>query len=69
MTNAAQKEIHQGIVPESAIQSAVQTVLDFIKDDSIDLLIRTGAAHYLFGYIHRSITEMAGCHGLSAAFC
>lgn len=52
VTNAAQKEIHQGIVPESAIQSAVQTVLDFIKDDSIDLLIRTGAAHYLFGYIH-----------------
>ena len=52
VTNAAQKEIHQGIVPESAIQTAVQAVLDFIKDDSIDLLIRTGAAHYLFGYIH-----------------
>lgn len=52
VTNAAQKEIRQGIVPESAIQTAVQAVLDFIKDDSIDLLIRTGAAHYLFGYIH-----------------
>lgn len=52
VTNAAQKEIHQGIVPESAIQAAVQAVLDFIKDDSIDLLIRTSAAHYLFGYIH-----------------
>lgn len=52
VTNAAQKEIHQGIVPESAIQTAVQAVLDFIKDDSIDLLIRTSAAHYLFGYIH-----------------
>lgn len=52
VTNAAQKEIHQGIVPEGEIQTAVQKVLDFIKDDSIDLLIRTGAAHYLFGYIH-----------------
>lgn len=52
VTNAAQKEIHQGIVPESAIQEAVQSVLDFIKDDSIDLLIRIGAAHYLIGYIH-----------------
>lgn len=52
VTNAAQQEIHQGLLPESAIQAAVQSVLDFIKDDSVDLLIRTAAAHYLFGYIH-----------------
>ena len=52
VTNSAQIEIHQGLVPESAIQTAMQSVLDFIKDDSVDLLIRTGAAHYLFGYIH-----------------
>lgn len=52
VTNSAQKEIHQGIVPESAIKTAVQFVIDFIKDDSIDLLIRVGTAHYLFGYIH-----------------
>lgn len=52
VTNAAQQEIHQGLLPESAIQTAVQSVLDFIKDDSVDLLIRTAAAHYLFGYIH-----------------
>lgn len=52
VTNAAQQEIHQGLLPESAIQTAVQSVLDFIKNDSVDLLIRTAAAHYLFGYIH-----------------
>lgn len=52
VTNSAQKEIHQGIVPESSIKAAVQFVIDFVKDDSVDLLIRIGTAHYLFGYIH-----------------
>lgn len=52
VTNAAQKEIHRGIVPESAIHEAVEKVLRFLKDDSIDLLIRIAAAHYLIGYIH-----------------
>ena len=52
VTNAAQKEIHRGLLPESAIEDAMQAVLDFIRDDAIDLLIRTAAAHYLIGYIH-----------------
>lgn len=52
VTNAAQKEIHHGLVPESAIHDAVEKVLAFLKDDSVDLLIRIAGAHYLIGYIH-----------------
>lgn len=52
VTNAAQKEIHHGIVPESAIYDAVEKVLAFLKDESVDLLIRIAGAHYLIGYIH-----------------
>ena len=52
VTNAAQKEIHHGLVPESAIHDAIEKVLAFLKDDSIDLLIRIAGAHYLIGYIH-----------------
>lgn len=52
VTNSAQKEIHQGLLPEEAIKTAVQSVLDFLANESIDLFIRIGAAHYLIGYIH-----------------
>lgn len=52
VTNAAQKEIHRGLYPESKIQSAMRYVLDFVHNDQIDLFVRTGAAHYLMGYIH-----------------
>lgn len=52
VTNAAQKEIHRGLCPESNIQTSMQYVLDLIHDDSIDLFVRTGTAHYLMGYIH-----------------
>lgn len=52
VTSPAQKELHQGLLPENAIQSAMQYVLDLIHDESIDLFIRIAAAHYLTGYIH-----------------
>lgn len=52
VTSPAQKELHQDLLPESNIQSAMQYVLDLIHDESIDLFIRIAAAHYLIGYIH-----------------
>ena len=48
----SQKEIHQGLQPESAIISAMEQALAFLNDASIEPLLRVSAFHYLFGYIH-----------------
>lgn len=44
--------IHEGIMPESALNSAMEQALKFLNDDDFDPLIRTSAFHYMFGYIH-----------------
>lgn len=46
------KEIHCGVTPESRIIESMQKALDFLGDDSIDLLFRICIFHYLFEYIH-----------------
>lgn len=46
------KDVHQGILPESSIIKAVESLLSWINNDEEDLLLRAAAAHYLIGYIH-----------------
>lgn len=50
--SATQKEKHRGIMPEDKIIEYMNTCLDFIKDESINMLIKVAVFHYLFGYIH-----------------
>jgi Fic family protein len=50
--SSTQKEIHRGLMPEAAIQQAMQNVLLFLQRDEVDPLLRIAAAHYLMGYIH-----------------
>ncbi len=50
--NAAQKVIHTGVHPEEKIIAYMQKSLDILNNDDFDILIRTAAFHYLFGYIH-----------------
>lgn len=52
VTNAAQKEIHRGLMPENKIILAMEQALRFLNDSSVEPLIRISAFHYLFGYIH-----------------
>lgn len=46
------KPIHRGVYPERQIIHDMNTALDFLHDESIPLLVRISAYHYLFGYIH-----------------
>lgn len=48
----AQKEIHQGVYPESAIIDGMEQALTFLSDDSCEILFRIGIFHYLLEYIH-----------------
>lgn len=50
--SAAEKEIHQGLQPESKIISTMERAIAILNNDSIDHLIRVAVFHYLFGYIH-----------------
>lgn len=50
--NAAQKEIHRGLYPETAIIDAMEKALSFLNEDSCDVLFRIAIFHYLLGYIH-----------------
>ena len=52
IVSPAQKEIHRGLSPESAIIQAMEKALNFANSDICDPLIRTAAFHYMFGYIH-----------------
>ena len=52
VSNAAQKEIHRGLCPESKIIEAMDQALSFLNGDSCDPLVRISAFHYLVGYIH-----------------
>lgn len=48
----AQKEIHQGLYPESAIISGMEKALAFLAEASCEVLFRIGIFHYLLEYIH-----------------
>ena len=49
----AQKKIHDGVMPESAIISMMEKSLEFLNDEGeCDALARIAAFHFLFGYIH-----------------
>ena len=50
--NAAQKEIHRGLYPETAIIDAMEKALSFLNEDSCDVLFLIAIFHYLLGYIH-----------------
>lgn len=52
VSNAAQKEIHRGLCPESKIIEAMDKALAFLNGDCCDPLVKISAFHYLVGYIH-----------------
>lgn len=52
VTNPAQKVIHQGLYPEAKIIEAMGKALDYLGDNSVELLYRVCVFHYLLGYIH-----------------
>ena len=52
IVSPAQKTIHQGVYPESAIIQMMDAALDVLNDKTIPYLIRVAIFHYFFGYIH-----------------
>lgn len=52
VTNAAQKEIHQGVYPESALIQGMEQALAFLHDETVNPFLRISGFHYLFGYLH-----------------
>ena len=50
--SGTQKEIHRGLYPERKIISAMESALEYLNDESEELLLRTAVFHYLLGYIH-----------------
>lgn len=52
VTTATQKEIHQGVNPESKIIECMNQALQVLNSDEIDEPIKVALFHYLFGYIH-----------------
>jgi len=46
------RNIHEGVFPESVISECMEHALDFLNNEEYDLFIRVAAFHYLFGYIH-----------------
>jgi Fic family protein len=45
-------EIHRGTYPESAIIAELEEALEFLNNESFELLYRVSIFHYLMGYIH-----------------
>lgn len=52
VTTATQKEIHQGVNPESKIIECINQALQVLNSTEIDEPIKVALFHYLFGYIH-----------------
>lgn len=50
--NARMEIIHQGVVPESNIISDMNKALALLENEDIDVNLKIGLFHYLFGYIH-----------------
>lgn len=52
VVSATQKEKHRGVMPEEKKIENMETCLSFIKDENVNMLIKSAVFHYLFGYIH-----------------
>ena len=51
--DAADREVHRGLYPESAIYDALERSLRFLNSgNGVDDLMKIAAFHFLFGYIH-----------------
>lgn len=50
--SVTEKVIHRGVYPESAIISQMEKALEFLHDNSIEILYRVCIFHYLLEYIH-----------------
>ena len=50
--SATGKTLHQGVYPETAIISTMESALSFLNDSRLEPLVRIAGFHYLFGYIH-----------------
>lgn len=50
--SAAQKEIHRGVYPEEKIIQAMDKAIQFLQDESCEILYRISIFHYLIEYIH-----------------
>ncbi|MGN0679881.1 MAG: Fic family protein [Oscillospiraceae bacterium] len=47
-----EREIHRGLTPEDKIIATMDSALELLKNDNLDILVRIALFHYLFGYIH-----------------
>lgn len=52
ITSQTDRVKHEGIIPESAIISAMDIALTILHDKSIPMLVRLSLFHYFFEYIH-----------------
>ncbi|MCM1368087.1 MAG: Fic family protein [Roseburia sp.] len=50
--NNKQQQVHSGLMPEEAINSAMEKALRILNGDSGNRLINIAIFHYLLGYIH-----------------
>lgn len=50
--SATQKELHRGLFPEPVIIDAMERALQYLNDDTEEVLLRIAVFHYLLGYIH-----------------
>ncbi len=48
----SQKEIHKGLYPEERIIQAMEQALQFLTNDTCEILCRISVFHYLLEYIH-----------------
>lgn len=48
----SQKEIHRGLYPEEVIIETMERALEFLNDESCEILFRISVFHYLLEYIH-----------------
>lgn len=52
VTNSYGQAIHEGLIPESKIITAMDSALSILNNNDYDILIRVALFHYFFGYIH-----------------
>lgn len=52
VVSKSQKVIHNGLYPETAIQTAMEKALHFLKRTDVEPLFKISAFHYLLEYIH-----------------
>ena len=50
--NSHGQTVHEGLLPESKIITAMDSALSILNNENYDILIRVALFHYFFGYIH-----------------